>query len=129
MAINIVPGAVCINVSPNAVGYIVLKDDDDPNGGRLDGRNVLGGTLSDDNPTGKKITWKATIVPQKKPNPRLLIIKLTRPDNNQARAADDGSCPDSGNITITLDGSNPPPVSPVTATYTTDGSMAGQKTR
>ena len=116
--------SVCVNVYPNSVSYLVIRD---PDGGLLN-RDVDGNMVADDN--DPKIKWQANAVPSKSDAYKLVII-LTRTSSALRKTAGDTSCPDGGNISVTLTGGTgtPPPVAPIPASYTNDAPQAYKKTK
>jgi hypothetical protein len=128
MAITVITSSVAINAHTNGKvpGHIVLHDPlGDPTGmvgpvGIFQIWNDVAPDVSDDNmPTPIQFTAKVVKIDQ---NYTRMTVWLTRKPPKARKVTDDTSCPDGGNLTVTLAGStgSPPPTQSVSATYTTD---------
>jgi hypothetical protein len=125
---KVATSAVTINLNKKGYGYIVVRASDS-----LQGQTIQ--SIADDNDPPHQIVWDPAQCPitDHSDDWKKITIRLkgmlpdpkasARTKKLAPRRTDDGSCPDGGNITVTLNPNptDPPPViAPVPATYTND---------
>jgi hypothetical protein len=108
-------GSTCINVNKNSHGYLVLHD---PSGGLL---NRSADSVTEDN---GKVTFQVKSSKVDSSGMRMIILvkgnlDVKAPASPRSKTFDDGSCPDGGNVSVTLNG-DMQPTAIFYATYTND---------